>query len=158
MGPQLLCDKSALQAFSSADVAVLNKHYWLVYCPVLFIEVLGDLRKVQGDPARSARDVAKVSAKIRPGESCFTAHYRAVLEMDLLGHCVPMDGRPIRLGGREPSQTRWDDKPSFSRRSQSERRYRGGTLGSSQTPSVSWLSAGATLLGGWIWSSGSDRP
>jgi hypothetical protein len=100
MGPQLLFDKSALQGLSRAEVLTATTHYYLVYSPILFAEILGDLKKFSSLD-RQKQEVAKVTSKIQGGDSCFTAHYKTLLEMNLLGSHVQMDGRPILLGGTD---------------------------------------------------------
>jgi hypothetical protein len=99
MGPQLLLDKSTLQSLSYNEIWSVYRHYWVVFPPVLFIEVLGDLKKVATDPERSKRLVIKLSDKIQPVDSCFTAHYKIVLTANLFGNEIKTDGRPIKLGG-----------------------------------------------------------
>ncbi len=99
MGPQLLLDKSTLQSLSYNEGWCVNRHYWLVFAPILFVEVLGDLKKVATDPDRSKRIVTQIADKIQPVDSCFTAHYKVVLTANLFGNEVNTDGRPIKLGG-----------------------------------------------------------
>ncbi len=98
MGPQLLFDKSALQALSQAEARTATTHYYLVYSPILFAEILGDVKKFPSADDQK-REVSKVASKMPGGESCFTAHYKILLEANLLGQHVEMDGRPILLGG-----------------------------------------------------------
>ncbi|MCA9421641.1 MAG: hypothetical protein KC592_11505 [Nitrospira sp.] len=99
MGLQLLLDKSTLQSFSYDETWVLKQYYYVVYAPILFIEILGDLKKVEGNDEKSQEIVARVAKKIQLGDSCFTANYRILLKANLLGHKVDMDRRPFRLGG-----------------------------------------------------------
>jgi hypothetical protein len=100
VGPQLLFDKSALQGLSQAEARTATTHFYLVYAPILFAEILGDLKKFPlADDQK--REVSKVASKMPGGESCFTAHYRTLLEANLLGRHVEMDGRPILLGGTD---------------------------------------------------------
>jgi hypothetical protein len=100
MGPQLLFDKSALQSLSKNEAQTVATHYYLVYAPILFAEILGDLKKFRS-VADQKREVHKVASKMPGGESCFTAHYKILLEANLLGHDIKMDGRPILLGGTD---------------------------------------------------------
>ncbi len=100
MGPQLLLDKSVLHSLSHAEVYSAHQYFMLVYAPVLFIEILGDLHKYSEDIDHSKKTVADYSRKIHPIDSCFTAHYRILLVSNLLGNQVVMDGRPIRIDGR----------------------------------------------------------
>jgi hypothetical protein len=100
VGPQLLFDKSALQALSQAEARTATTHYYLVYAPILFAEILGDLKKFPSANDQK-REVSKVASKMPGGESCFTAHYSILVEANLKGHDVEMDGRPILLGGTD---------------------------------------------------------
>ena len=101
MGPQLLMDKSTLQSLSYEETHQLSSYYYLVYTPVLFIEVLGDLKKFAGDHARSVELVGRVASKIHSGDSAFSAHHLTLLESNLLGGRIEMAGRPHLDGGLE---------------------------------------------------------
>lgn len=96
MGPTILIDKSTLQSLSNEEIWCLSRHYFVIYTPILFTEILGDLTK-DPDNEESKRIVAHISDKIKPGDSCFTTYYRILLANDLQGNLVPMDGRPIRI-------------------------------------------------------------
>ena len=63
MGPQLIIDKSTLQSLSYNEVSNFNIHYYAVYVPTLFIEILGDLKKFQNSE-ESKREVQKIAKKI----------------------------------------------------------------------------------------------
>lgn len=79
----------------------MTRHYLVVYAPTLFVEILGDLKKIKGDDARSRTLVANLADKVKPLDSCFTAHHRILLHANLLGHEVTMDRRPVLLGGKD---------------------------------------------------------
>ena len=96
MGPQILLDKSTLQSLSDDETWCLARYYYVIYTPILFNEVLGDLTKDEDDE-ESKRIVAQVSDKIKPVDSCFAVDYQILLEYNLLGHEIIMDGRPIRI-------------------------------------------------------------
>lgn len=101
MGPQILLDKCTLQSLSQSETDFLQKHYWVVYSPILFIEILGDYKKFTNDIEKSKKEVAKIAWKINGYNSTFTANYRLLLHDDLIGLNVPMDHRPLLLGGKE---------------------------------------------------------
>ena len=128
MGPQLLLDKSTLQSLSYDEAWCVQRHYWLVYAPILFIEVLGDLKKVATDPNRAKRIVASIAGKIQPTDSCFTAHYKMLLTANLLGNEVEMEGRPIKLGGTPITDARGQRAIFFDQEPEHEalRRWRAG--------------------------------
>lgn len=127
MGPQLLLDKSALQSLSRDESWCVNRHYNLVYPPILFIEVLGDLKKVTGDLIRSKQIVSQIADKIRSIDSCFTAHYKILLTANLFGHEVTMDGRPILLGGTQITDSRGRSGIFFEEEPEREALRRWGT-------------------------------
>ena len=96
MGPQILLDKSALQSLSDDETWCLTRYYYVIYTSILFNEVLGDLTKDE-DNEESKRIVRQVSNKIKPVDSCFTTDYQILLEYNLLGNEIIMDGSPIRI-------------------------------------------------------------
>lgn len=99
MGPQLILDKSTLQSLTYEESRELSSYYYLVYTPVLFIEVLGDLKKIARNYAQSVELVGRVAGKIHSGDSVFNAHHLTLLESNLLGGRVEMKGRPLVDGG-----------------------------------------------------------
>jgi len=101
MGPQILLDKSTLQSLSQNETSFLKKHYWVVYPPILFIEILGDYKKFGDNVEKSKKEVAKIAWKLDGFDSCFTANCRLLLYDDLMGFNVPMEHRPLLVGGRE---------------------------------------------------------
>lgn len=95
MGPQLIADKSLLQALSEKEIWCLERHYWVVYTPTLFVETLADLKKFNDDRLASENEVLKLANKITPGDTTFTCHHIILAVSDLLGSDVLTDGRPI---------------------------------------------------------------
>ena len=101
MGPQLLLDKSSLQSLSYGETLCARRHYYMVYAPIIFIEILGDLKKHAGDIERSTQLAGVIANKIQPGNSCFNAHFRTLLIANLLGKFIENAGRPIMVGGQD---------------------------------------------------------
>jgi hypothetical protein len=95
MGPQLIADKSLLQALSEKEIWCLERYYYVVYTPTLFVEILGDLKKFEGDRQASENEVLKLANKITPGETIFTCHHGRLAVSELLGRHFVIDGRPI---------------------------------------------------------------
>ncbi len=95
MGPHLIADKSLLQALSEKEILCLERYYWVVYTPTLFVEILGDLKKFEGDRQASENEVLKLANKITPVDTTFTCHHRLLAVSNLLGSKVITDGRPI---------------------------------------------------------------
>ena len=100
MGPQLLIDKSAIQSFSSREATLAHVYFYVVYAPTLFIEILGDIKKHGDDLEKARREVAKSNGKLTQVDSSYTCHYRIAVAANLQGNPVPMDGRPLKLGGQ----------------------------------------------------------
>ena len=101
MGPQLLLDKSSLQSLSYDEILCLSKIYYMVCAPVLFVEILGDLKIHLEDEERSMEIVAYIASKIQSGSSIFTAHYKTLMVANLLGTTIETAGRPVRVGGHD---------------------------------------------------------
>lgn len=101
MGPQLLLDKSALQSLSCDEILCVHNIYYMVYAPVLFVEILGDLKKHPEDQKRSMKLVAYIASKIQSGSSVFTDHYKTLMVANLLGTNIETAGRPVRVGGHD---------------------------------------------------------
>ncbi len=101
MGPQLILDKSTLQSISYDETWCMSRHYYLVYAPVLFIEILGNLKKHSDNLERSKKLVATMADKIQPGDSVFSTHFRLLLLSNLLGNPIEMRGRPVLMGGHD---------------------------------------------------------
>ena len=95
----LLIDKSTLQSLSQDEVNIMATHYWVVYAPTLFVEILGDLKKISGDVEASKKEIRKTAPKISGFQSTFSANFRFLLYANLLGNTVESDYRPIMLGG-----------------------------------------------------------
>ena len=99
MGPNILLDKSAIQSLSQSEIYKLAKHYNFVSCPVLLIEILGDLKKGQTGDGFSTSEVQQLAQKLLSGGyPC--ADYQHLIRGDLLGYPVPMTGRVPMAGGR----------------------------------------------------------
>jgi len=99
MGPNILLDKSALQSLSQREIYKLAKHYNFVSCPVLLIEILGDLKKGQTSDGFSTSEVQQLAQKLLSGGyPC--ADYHQLVRASLLGYPVPMTGQVPMAGGR----------------------------------------------------------
>ena len=100
MGPQLLLDKSALQALSDDEISFMSIHYYNVIAPVIIAEILGDLKKYPEDAERSIKNVCGLADKVPSLGSLINEDCRTLLAWDLLGYYeVIMDGTPIRSDG-----------------------------------------------------------
>ena len=99
MGPQLLLDKSALEALSDDEILFMCKHYLVVVARVLILEILGDLKKFPDDAEKSVRRVCMLAEKTSAYDAFITENCRTLLAGNLLGYEVTMDGRPQRVDG-----------------------------------------------------------
>ena len=100
MGPNLICDKSALQALNRDELSAMRRYFSLNIPPVLLVEILGDLKK-HDDSAASRKEVRILANKLLPALSRVNLNFRKLIRGELAGHRFPMDGRPILPGGKE---------------------------------------------------------
>jgi hypothetical protein len=99
-GPQILLDKSALQALSIDEIKALEKHYSITVPPVLIDEIVADLEKVSKDN-KPEGTVASLANKIPYGCSYINVHFYSISCGNMLGKKVPMDGRAIIAEGKD---------------------------------------------------------
>jgi SEC-C motif len=99
MGPILLCDKSAVQGLSGAELNMLRRNYSLMIPPVLLMEILADLRKA-GDLERGQKEVQQLANKLVPACSYVNVGFRDIVIGEIRGHKVPGDGRPMLRAGK----------------------------------------------------------
>ena len=100
MGPAILVDKSIFQSLSKDEIQYLRKYYNIVFCPTLFYEILGDLKKYDNEEL-SKKEVNKVAYKIHGPNAYFTTDFRTLILAELLGNNIDMNRKPILTGGRE---------------------------------------------------------
>lgn len=100
-GPAILFDKSFLQGLN-VDEAVWFDHFFApVVSPLFYIETLGDLAKPPRATATAGETVRRIAEKF-PQMSGSPAVFHGTLWVgNLLGHCFPMDGRPVIAEGRK---------------------------------------------------------
>jgi hypothetical protein len=99
MGPILLCDKSAVQGLSGAELNMLRRNYSLMIPPVLLMEILADLRKA-GDLERGKKEVQQLANKLVPACSYVNVGFREIVIGELHGYKMPCDGRPVLRKGK----------------------------------------------------------
>lgn len=104
MGPIVILDKSALQGLSGEEIDFLQKHYYVNVVPILIMEILADLKKIERSQLLSAGEVVRLARKLREGDSGINADYRTLCAGSLLGNLVPMQGSCV-VGGGEPIHT-----------------------------------------------------
>ncbi len=63
-GPTLIYDKSTIQSLTSKEAYWLHHHFHVVLTPTLFIEVLGDLKKVSRRGKSPEEEVSILADKI----------------------------------------------------------------------------------------------
>src|SRR5215510_12308822 len=86
MGPQLLLDKSALEALSDDEISFMCIHYYNVIAPVIIAEILGDLKKFPEDAEKSIKKFCALADKVPSFDSLITEDCRTLLAWDLLGY------------------------------------------------------------------------
>ena len=99
MGSTIICDKSSLQNLGRWELHMLRRYYSLNIPPVLCMEILGDLKKFQGEDGK--REVRRLADKLVPAGSFLNISFRSLIEMEFAGRKFPMDGRAITAGGRQ---------------------------------------------------------
>jgi len=99
MGPILLCDKSAVQCLSAAELNMLRRNYSLMIPPVLLMEILADLRKAD-DIETGQAEVQRLANKLVPACSYVNVGFREIVIGELHGYKMPCDGRPVLRKGK----------------------------------------------------------
>jgi len=99
MGPILLCDKSAVQGLSGAELNMLRRNYSLMIPPVLLMEILADLRKAD-DVETGQAEVQRLANKLVPACSYVNVGFREIVIGELHGYKMPSDGRPVLRKGK----------------------------------------------------------
>ncbi len=94
MGPTILLDKSAFQSLSKEEMHKMSNYFDWNRVDIVLWEIIGDFFKQTG--TSSLRNEASILAdKITIIDSYRNVSYIELLEGNLLGYDVTMDGRPI---------------------------------------------------------------
>jgi hypothetical protein len=99
MGPNLICDKSTLQALNPGELTALRRYYSLNIPPILLVEILGDLKK-HADSSTSRNDVKILANKLMPACSTVTTNFRHLIQGELAGYPIRMEGIPVLARGK----------------------------------------------------------
>lgn len=95
MGPIIILDKSAFQAFSRREHLFLDIYFMENLTPILGLELLADLQK-QGRGSKTAEEkVAELAAKFGGSGPATNIDYRTLSFNSLLGNNFPLAGRII---------------------------------------------------------------
>lgn len=78
---------------------MLHRHYRMNVAPVLFMELLGDLRKYADNQKRAEAAVTQLANRLSTMDYQLNAHYKGLVTQELLGARVPMVGFPIAAKG-----------------------------------------------------------
>ena len=95
LGPSIILDKCAWQALSRAEIIQLHARYYVVYPPILFREVLGDLMKRFTKGKLAEDQVRGVAGKFFSMDSCINVNWATICKHSLQGDHCPMDGRAV---------------------------------------------------------------
>ncbi len=101
MGPTLIYDKSAIHSFSEREACWLTNLYNVNMTPVLFMEVMADLKKFPNDFPLSSRQVQTLVNNFSPIDTYQSVHHREMWVNNLIGYDVPMEGKTM-MGGAVP--------------------------------------------------------
>lgn len=99
-GPALIYDKSTIQSLSKNESRWLHHHFHVVMTSIFLIELAGNLHKTARLGSTPESEVALISSKIPSYGFTPTVSYDFLIEENLLGNDVVMDGRPLLGGGR----------------------------------------------------------
>lgn len=94
MGPVIILDKSSIQSLSSEEIFRLHHYYFVNITPILIIEILADLKKVDKRNPIPEDNVKSLARKLLQANSKVNAHYGQILIGSLLGNPAHSDGRP----------------------------------------------------------------
>lgn len=99
----LILDKSSFQMLSFDEIILLHNYFIPNICPILVMEVLGDLKKEVGTESYSKERVIDFSRKLLPYHSAVNVNYQRLISEELIGNKIPFDNRPL-LGNVTPVQ------------------------------------------------------
>lgn len=99
LGPSLIYDKSTIQSLSQEESHWLHHHFHVVMTSIFMIELVSNLHKKARSNDTPESAVAKLSSKIPSHAFTPTIPYNILVEQNLLGNQVVMDGRPLLGGG-----------------------------------------------------------
>jgi hypothetical protein len=100
VGPILLFDKSTIQSLTSREARWLTHHYYSNITPILFFEIMADLKKTtaRGTPEQLVAGIAK---KFSPLNSAVNVHHVELYRDELVHGAIPqMEGRILVGGGK----------------------------------------------------------
>ncbi len=102
MGPTILLDKSTLQSIKRAEASFLFKHYVVVITPVLFAEILADVKKGSDKSALTKDEVRWLADKLLSTDHYSCAFWKDLCIQSLLGNEVTIGlGQVPVTGGEE---------------------------------------------------------
>jgi hypothetical protein len=99
-GPITIYDKSALQALSVDQAALLGQFYRIVITPLFYVETMADLEKDVGEGKTPEDVVGLIAAKTANHAPDANGHHSRLVIADLRGADITLDGRPLVVGGR----------------------------------------------------------
>lgn len=100
----LILDKSSFQMLSFDEIILLHNYFIPNICPILVMEVLGDLKKEVGTESYSKERVIDFSRKLLPYHSAVNVNHQKLISEELIGNKIPFDNRPL-LGNVTPVQS-----------------------------------------------------
>ena len=101
MGPNILLDKSTLQALSKKELILLNKLYQVIIPPILPTEILADLKKNTVGNTLNEAEVIQIANKLIQKDNVVNVDYHQILISSLMGNDSSKSRRPIPCGGKK---------------------------------------------------------
>ena len=103
IGPNLIYDKSVLQALNLDESVLLDCFFATTITPVFYAETLADLARDPKAGRPGAKIVSELANKSPSQNSVPNIHHQTLVTANLRGNHVNMTSRPM-IGGAEPRQ------------------------------------------------------
>ena len=91
----LILDKSSFQMLNFDEIVLLHNYFIPTICPILVMEVLGDLKKEEGTEGYSKDRVVDFSRKLLPYHSAVNVNFLKLINEELIGNKIPFDNKPL---------------------------------------------------------------
>jgi hypothetical protein len=101
LAPTIIFDKSTIQSLSAAEAQWLTHMFYSNITPVLFLEIMADLKKTPKDKRTPEQFVSGLAKKFSPLNSVVNVHHVDIWLNDLIaGNTPEMCGKAIVGGGQ----------------------------------------------------------
>ncbi len=101
MGPVLIFDKSTIQSLSAGEAQWLTHMYYSNITPVLFLEIMADLKKMSSNERTPEQWVSGPAKKFSPINSLVNVYHIDMFMTELLFGATPKMNGKVIIGGGE---------------------------------------------------------